>query len=494
MSEILDPYAAWKSRIRKFGKLDSLRVIWAYHNFNLFWTPIPEDIVPPKEFYDEWNRGLRYISTFFLVSYFRDILAFAWNRWRITLRDSNQFWALQNLCNQLTAWGIIEEENETKTLSVRLYQIAYQQFKWQIIQKDYFFYINSYASLYSDNTIDTISYEILWISSKRILEIWFLFFVGNMNNFSIRIDDSLVSKDELRNFLNIFWASMEDLSKQLRATHKNNFSFEFSWIREMLNRPIIILEENLFISPLPVLLLRWLLEWIYYKCIGIERFKKAFSEIFQDLCFKILVSWLLNKANKIGTDKELVQWFNSSKKPPNPDFYIECKDCILFLDSKYISVSQEVSDLSRYINHIKQWWSFIEAYRNNTYSQVIKNLWVKEFVIFITPFDTFFSFWVDKYTVTNSMLEKMRESGEFQDYNFMFMWINELHRFMQLGSKYWFREILDMKFSDKFRNYEMLGFMNEIAENWYNLEYSQYDFEWYDFMDEIMKKYNPSNI
>jgi hypothetical protein len=287
MPDILDPYWAWKNRIRKLEKIDSLRVIWAYHNFNAFWTPIPEDIIVPREFYDEWNRGLRYISAFFLVSYLRDILAFAWNRWHITLRDPNQFWVLQNLCNQLTAWSIIDEENGTKTISLRLYQIAHQQFKWQIIQGDYFYYINLYTSLYLDNSIDNLSNEILWIWAKRILEIWFLFFAGNMNNFSIRIDELLASKDELSKFLNIFWASLEDLSRQLRSTHKDNFSFEFSWIREMLNRPIIVLEENLFISPLPVLLLRWLLEWIYYKCIGIERFKKAFSEMFQDLCFKI---------------------------------------------------------------------------------------------------------------------------------------------------------------------------------------------------------------
>ena len=50
---MFDPYAAWKNRIRKLEKMDSLRVIWAYHNFNAFGTPIPQDIIPPKEFYDE---------------------------------------------------------------------------------------------------------------------------------------------------------------------------------------------------------------------------------------------------------------------------------------------------------------------------------------------------------------------------------------------------------------------------------------------------------
>lgn len=501
MSEILDPYAAWKGRIRKIEKIDSLRVIWAYHNFNSFWTPIPEDINVPREFYDEWNRWLRFISAFFLVSYMRDIFAYAWSIQRYTLRDWGQFWFLQNQLEHLSVWNYIDDNDINRRLSLSLFQSAHQQFKWQEIQRDNFHYINSYSTLYSNETINALTEKILWIWSKRILEIWFLFFAGLMNEFSVRLDNSLVSNDELEIFLNIFWIKIEDLSSKLRRTHENNFSFKFSWVKELLNHPIIILEEGLYISPMPLLLLRGIFEWIFFKCIEDWQYRSRFWEIaFQNLCYSTLSSGLTGTSYKVGTDKELLESIKTKQSPRNPDFYIESNDCILFLDAKYTSIPENYFvniksfsevDTSKFITNIKQWFDFVKNYRSWIYSKVIQSSELKEFIIFLTPFDTFFTFGVPWYTLMDEMVKVLKDSWDFLNVDFMFMWINELHRFMQLGSKYWFREILDMKFNDKFRSYEMLGFMNEISESWYSIEYSQYDFEWYDFINEIESKYKP---
>ena len=508
MPEIPDPYWAWKSRIRKLEKIDSLRVIWVYHNFNSFWTSIPEDISVPREFYEEWNRWMRFISAFFLISYMRDILAYSWSRQRYTLRDWGQFWFLQNLANQLTAWGIIDDINETRALSLRLFQIAHQQFKWQEIQRDYFHYINSYAYLVSNEDIDNITKEILWIWSKRILEIWFLFFAGSMSSFSMKIDNTLVSDEELKKFLDIFGVKINDLSRKLRAEHNNDFSFEFSWIRELINLPIIIHEEGSYISPMPLLLLRGVFEWIYFKWISKEdvdiklkeKLKLLFWHWFQELCFKVISSGIKNSSYSFGTDLMLLASYSSDKKPRNPDFYIETEDCLLLLDSKFTSIPEvlvtnpniiQENWKSKFIDNIKQWFDFVENYRSGLYSSTISQPSLKEYVIFLTPFDTFFTFWVSWFQILDQMLDVLKSTWNSSNYDFIFMWINELHRFMQLGSKYWFREILDMKFSNKFRSYEMLWFMNEIAQNWYDLEYSQYDFDWYDFMSEITEKYKP---
>ncbi len=500
MPEMIDPYGAWKNKIRKLEKIDSLRVIWAYHNFNAFWTPISEDIIVPQEFYDEWNRWMRFISAFYLISYLRDILAYAWNIQRYTLRDWGQFWFLQNQVEHLSVWNYIDDEDINKRLSISLFESAHQQFKWKEIQRDNFHYINSYSILYSNEIIDNLTKEILGIWSKRILEIWFLFFAGIMSNFSMRIDHSLVSNDELEIFLNIFWVRIEELSRKLRHTHDDSFSFKFSWIRELINNPIILLEEGLYISPMPHLLLRWIFEWIFFKCINSGGFGSRFWEIaFQDFCHKILFSGL-SSDHKIGTDKELLSTMKTKETPRNPDFYIESRGCILFLDAKYTSIPEKFFvniksfsevDTSKFIGNIKQWFDFVKNYRSWVYSNIIQNIELKEFIIFLTPFDTFFTFGVPWYTLMDEMIKTLKDSWDFLDVDFIFMWINELHRFMQLGSKYWFREILDMKFNEKFKSYEMLGFMNEISENWYDIEYSQYDFEWYDFMSEIEAKYKP---
>ncbi len=472
MSEILDPYAAWKGRIRKIEKIDSLRVIWAYHNFNSFWTPIPEDIVPPQEFYDEWNRWMRFISASFLILYMRDILAYAWNMQKYTLRDWGQFWFLQNQFEHLSVWDYMDNEDVSRRLSISLFQSAHQQFKWQEIQKDNFHYINSYSTLYSNELIDDLTKEILWIWSKRILEIGFLFFAGLMNNFSMKIDSSLVSDDELEIFLNIFWVRIQDLSSKLRRTHGNNFSFKFSWIKELINHPIILLEEWLYISPMPLLLLRGIFEWIFFKCINSKGFSSKFWEIaFQNFCHSILLSWLSSKG-RLGTDKELLNNIKTKEAPRNPDFFLECDDCIVFLDSKYTSIPEHFFvniesfseiDTSKFISNIIQWFDFVKNYRCWIYNWTFQNIELKEFVIFLTPFDTFFTFGAPWYTLMDEMIKTLKDNWDFLNVNFIFMWINELHRFMQLGSKYWFREILDMKFNDKFKSYEMLWRVKDLS-------------------------------
>lgn len=498
-----DLYISWKNKLKKYQKIESLKVIWAYHLFRQFWTSIPGDISVPDEFLKE-DKWFRYLEVFFLFIYLRDILAYWWDYAQhsaksipYTLRNKYEFGDLHNL-KEAIIW--FESKNGID-LSLRLFRLAHQQFKWQEISKDYSHYINTYSFLYSEPKINDLTESILWLSAKRILEIGFLFFSGFLSNFIIKIDSELVNPDELECFLDLFWITISELSHEFKSLDSDSFSFDFSWLNQLLNKPIII-AWNDYICPIPLVLLRGIFEWIFYKCINNWNFTSQFwNDCFQKLCYNIITTSLTSSALKFGTDNDLIKDQNKSAKTVNSDFWILEEECVLFLDAKYTSIPEyfyiniqsfEDININKFVLKIKQWLEVVLNYRKWTYLNTIWNKQLKEFVIFLLPFDTYLGFGVPGSTLFDYISTKIyADNPEYFGIHFMFMGINELHRFLQTWSKYTFKKILELKFSSKYIGYEMLWFMNEISQDWYEIDQSQYDFWWFDYMNEIIKKYQP---
>jgi hypothetical protein len=329
---MFDIYKPLRNRLRQRSILQSLHTVFRFIQFLDFDVPLPQELSPPA------MLSFRARMRWGIVQWEFEILAreIILNgdkhskshlaSWSDVAREINAIKYLEN-----ETWGI-HSKHEDDVL-YELVRIAHRQFPWQkgMTQP----HIARYSRLYEDDGLDSMIRAQYGMSHAEMLQLAVALSGHFLKNFVIR----LPLKNEINNvptqvcadFINRFSSTIDELRReyQRHQSYDINWAYTFNPLRA---KPLIRINANSAICPIPTFLLRRVTNEIYFDLVQDQvGFARHFGPAVQGLLGEIARSAdKLDRFDVIpearygskGAPKDTVDWIIADD---TGSLFIECK-------------------------------------------------------------------------------------------------------------------------------------------------------------------------
>jgi hypothetical protein len=376
-------YKPLRNQIRNYYLLDCLYLIWGYSRNFTFNLPLPSDIelpagfIPNDDLQNRRYRGLPEFEQEFLLREF--ILNCDPNHTKKSLKQKGN---LSKLVNYLRM-TFVEEVDKNMTLPsgflIEFNRMAHRQFKWQTGYNQRVIFRN--YKIYSDPEVSLIVKKKFQLTSYEIFILGFFFFRWTAENYRtnlpFRSEFHLISNEMIEVFFKNFSMTMEQAKDELKECQQMNENIFYSY-NPLSAKPILIY-QNAFMCPIPLLLFWQITGGIYYSIVKESGFENAFGTSFQNYIGEILSKSCTNPNFIIFSEKKY-----GREEKRTTDWLVIDKDSILFIECKAkrmtvvskseLDIKQGLeSDLTKMASFIVQLYKTYIDYTADKYPQIKYN-------------------------------------------------------------------------------------------------------------------------
>jgi hypothetical protein len=329
---MFDLYKPFRNRLRNYSVVESLLSIFHFFQFLDFEVSLPEKLGAPAFLspHDKVRFGLNQWEFEILA---REIVLNgdcyskkSLDSWSLIAREINSIKSLEN-----ETWRI--HANEDDDILYELVRMSHRQFPWQkgISQP----HIARYSRLYKMNGLDGMVFAEYQMTHHEILQIGFALAGHFLKNFSktipLKNEINNVSAEVCDNFIDRFSISMSDLRRQYQdlASYDINWAYTFNPLRQ---RPLILLDKNCVICPIPTFLIRRITNELYFDLVSKNNeFSKFFGPAVQALIGEVASKTSKGKCFKVTPE---ATYGSSKKRKDTVDWIISDDNACLFVEAK----------------------------------------------------------------------------------------------------------------------------------------------------------------
>ncbi|MDP3555944.1 MAG: hypothetical protein Q8T03_01145 [Bacteroidota bacterium] len=336
--QIFNLYKPFRNQLRQFEVLDSLRVLWAFAGNYSSGNQLPADIEIPGGFnYSDEVSDRKYRGVFdheidFLS---KEIII---NCQKVASRENSlkykrHLGKLVNYVRQILVEKIdLCQKDFQQDFFLSFNRLVHHQFPWQ--ENTNRQSIIRYYKIFSDEKVNVLVKKITGLSTYEIFLIGFFYFSITSNQF----ENYLPSNSETRlitiEMLNLFFAnysiSISNLKEAMIATQQINCNLFYTY-NHLKEKPIIM-EDDRFYCPIPMLLYWQITNGTYYKICNEPHFNNAFGNSFQNYVGEVLNYIVTNMA--VANTKILPESSYNKNQNKTSDWIVVDKEAILFIECK----------------------------------------------------------------------------------------------------------------------------------------------------------------
>jgi len=374
-------YKPFRNQLRNYNLIDSLYVVWCYSRNYTFDLPFPLDIELPNGFNIEDSKDVRKLTGLyefeqeFLVR--EIILNCDIHSTQNTLKQKDKLAKLVNYLRRPFSEEIEGRYNPSGDFLIEFNRMAHRQFKWQSSNRQRVIF--RYYKLYSEMNVAQIIKNRLQLDIYELFIIGYLFFRFTSEEFKLplpyRFESTITITDRMVEiFFSHFSIPIEQAKEELKECQEMNENIFYSY-NPLYAKPIL-LHENTFFCPIPLLLFWQITNGIYYSIVKENGFENAFGNSFQNYIGEVLCKSCDNSTFKILHEEKY-----GKEEKRTTDWLVVDDNCVLFIECKtkrMTLVSKSELDIKKGLeNDLKKMASFITQlyktyidYSDNKYPQL----------------------------------------------------------------------------------------------------------------------------
>jgi len=397
-------YKTFKNYIRKFSRIESLKILWWYFNYLYDGNrEIPKGIEFNRRFLGN-NPAITILQPWKLIRIVEEILIAGKDLPEAYCKKSFRSW--NHLAECINKISFLEEcisdkKNDKSNVFNDLFRTQHQQFYWQDTSsfKDD---LTKYLTIYSHSRLSSLIENVFGCSINKIFKMGVSIWGGVLKSHSMRSEIEInnidcFSKKEINLFRDRFTITLHeavDLIGKARKSIDESFFHGESVLHEY---PMIQLdekEESFSVCPVPQLFFSRFTKGLYYdlgKKFGYEgSFGDAFGEAVQDYVGEILKrtkSEFFHIVNDGGDrDRSTVDWVYHNDRTA---LFIEVKSKrITFKTKKTLEAPLELDDL---VQFLFQGYKAISFYKSSDYVSLKNVQRIKNIYLIITTLEPWYS-------------------------------------------------------------------------------------------------------